>query len=35
MTPEPRTDGDRARASVNGYRWRAHCRGLYHTPIAA
>jgi transposase InsO family protein len=35
LTPEPRTGEDSARASVNGYRWRAHCRGLYHTPIAA
>ena len=35
MTPEPRTGEDSARASVSGYRWRAHCRGLYQTPIAA
>jgi putative transposase len=35
MTPEPRIGDDSARASVSGYRWRAHCRGLYHTPIAA
>ena len=31
LTLEPRTFQDSARA---GYRWRAHCRGLYHTPIA-
>jgi len=24
-----------ARASVCAYRWRSHCSGLYHTPIAA
>jgi putative transposase len=35
LTPEPRRGDDSARASVNGYRWRRHCRGLYHTPIAA
>jgi len=35
LTPEPRTEEDRARASVSRYRWRAHCRGLYRTPIAA
>jgi transposase InsO family protein len=35
MTPEPRTGEDSAQASITGYRWRAHCRGLYHTPIAA
>jgi transposase InsO family protein len=23
------------RASPNAYRWQSHCRGLYHTPIAA
>jgi hypothetical protein len=34
-TPEPRTQEDRARASVGRYRWRPHCRGLYQTPIAA
>jgi hypothetical protein len=22
-------------ASLYSYRWQAHCRGLYHTPIAA
>jgi putative transposase len=35
LTPEPRTGEDSARASVGKYRWRSHCRGLYHTPIAA
>ncbi len=25
----------RSRASLNSYRWQPHCRGLYHTPIAA
>ena len=35
LTPEPRTEDDRARASVSKYRWRPHCRGLYQTPIAA
>jgi hypothetical protein len=24
-----------AGATVNSYRWQAHCRGLYQTPIAA
>jgi hypothetical protein len=23
------------RASIRSYRWQPHCRGLYHTPIAA
>jgi hypothetical protein len=23
------------RASLRAYRWQSHCRGLYHTPIAA
>jgi putative transposase len=35
LTPEPRTGENSARASVNQYHWRAHCRGLYQTPIAA
>jgi putative transposase len=35
LTPELRTGEDRARASVNRYRWRLHCRGPYQTPIAA
>ena len=24
-----------ARASLRAYRWQAHCRGLYQTPMAA
>jgi hypothetical protein len=24
-----------ARASIRSYRWQPHCRGLYHTPMAA
>jgi hypothetical protein len=24
-----------SRASLRSYRWLTHCRGLYHTPIAA
>jgi len=35
MIPEPRPREEGARASVSGYRWRVHCRGLYQTPIAA
>jgi putative transposase len=31
--PEPRFGEDSARASVNGYRWPVHCRGLYQTPM--
>src|SRR5260370_5090487 len=23
------------RASIRSYRWQSHCRGLYHTPMAA
>ena len=34
LTPEPRAGERSARASVNAYRWRPHCRGLYQTPIA-
>jgi len=34
-TPEPSADPGHARANVSSYRWQAHCRGLYHTPIAA
>jgi putative transposase len=29
------TEPDCARASVHSYRWQPHCRGLYHTPMAA
>jgi putative transposase len=32
-TPEQDSEGSRLR--VGSYRWRPHCRGLYHTPIAA
>ena len=32
-TPEPNAAA--AGASVRAYRWQAHCRGLYQTPIAA
>src|SRR6266540_3944698 len=35
LTPERRTVAESARASLSNYRWRAHCRGLYQTPIAA
>ncbi len=34
-TPDPSTDRGWARAGVSSYRWQPHCRGLYHTPIAA
>jgi putative transposase len=34
-TPDPITDRGWARAGVSSYRWQPHCRGLYHTPIAA
>jgi hypothetical protein len=34
-TPEPRTDPGGGRATVSSYRWQAHCRGLYQTPMAA
>jgi putative transposase len=34
-TPEPSPDAGGARASVRSYRWQSHCRGLYHTPMAA
>jgi hypothetical protein len=30
--PESSTDGG---ANISSYRWRAHCRGLYQTPMAA
>ena len=35
LTPEPRTGGTSARASVSTYRRQPHWRGLYQTPIAA
>ena len=31
----PERDSEGSRVSVRSYRWRPHCRGLYHTPIAA
>jgi len=34
-TPEPCTSARGKRASVSSYRWQAHCRGLYQTPMAA
>jgi transposase InsO family protein len=34
-TPEPNRDAGVVQASVSSYRWQAHCRGLYQTPIAA
>ena len=34
-TPEPRPASGVARPSVRSYRWEPHCRGLYHTPMAA
>jgi hypothetical protein len=33
--PASTSDEGGARAGVRSYRWQAHCRGLYHTPIAA
>lgn len=27
--------GGGARANLGSYRWQPHCRGLYHTPMAA
>jgi putative transposase len=33
--PEPTAGQDGSRASIHSFRWRTHCRGLYHTPIAA
>ena len=33
--PEPSLAASGAGASVHSYRWQAHCRGLYQTPIAA
>jgi putative transposase len=32
--PEPSTDVGGG-ANISSYRWRAHCRGLYQTPMAA
>jgi hypothetical protein len=35
LTPKPRTEEDRAPASVSRSRWQRHGRGMYQTPIAA
>jgi hypothetical protein len=34
-TPDSGSAPHRVRANVRSYRWQAHCRGLYQTPIAA
>jgi hypothetical protein len=34
-TPEPNLVGIGSPLSFCSYRWQKHCRGLYHTPIAA
>jgi hypothetical protein len=33
--PASTPDRDVPRARLDAYRWQPHCRGLYHTPIAA
>jgi putative transposase len=33
--PEPIPEESVARARFGSYRWQPHCRGLYHTPMAA
>jgi hypothetical protein len=33
--PEPTDDGSGSLIGFESYRWQRHCRGLYHTPIAA
>jgi putative transposase len=33
--PAAPLDAGGPRASLGSYRWQPHCRGLYHTPIAA
>ena len=33
--PEPAVAGSALPMGLDSYRWRRHCRGLYHTPIAA
>jgi hypothetical protein len=33
--PEPPGDGSGLPIGLDSYRWKAHCRGLYYTPIAA
>src|ERR1019366_7039530 len=34
-TPDPDTPMSRPVASLDSYGWQRHCRGLYHTPMAA
>jgi putative transposase len=34
-TPDPSPAPDCPRANLSSYRWQAHCRGLYQTPMAA
>jgi putative transposase len=34
-SPESTADEGAPRASLPSYRWQPHCRGLYHTPMAA
>ena len=33
--PQPGADASARPAALRWYRWQPHCRGLYHTPIAA
>ena len=33
--PETIAEQGGVRASLGSYRWQPHCRGLYHTPMAA
>ena len=33
--PEPIAEEGGVRARLGSYRWQPHCRGLYHTPMAA
>ena len=33
--PETIAEEGGVRAGLGSYRWQSHCRGLYHTPIAA
>jgi putative transposase len=33
--PEPKLDGLTSPIDLDSFRWRTHCRGLYHTPMAA
>jgi putative transposase len=33
--PEPPEEGSAFPLSLDSYRWQPHCRGLYHTPVAA